>query len=182
MRQGTWWQTGATEHLGIQTVHWCGTGITRFRFSKKSQKRHPIFHGVFSEHKHWCDNRECCMKLVVLDCVITVPISSNLHNQAVYCVWLFTYLPIYVRGDLIFAMASSTSSTPGCTVPVLGAFSIDWWKTREMAMMTSSNGNIFRVTGHLCGEFAANRRIPCIKASDAELWCFLWYVPEWMVD
>ena len=27
-------------------------------------------------------------------------------------------------------------------------------------MMTSSNGNIFRVTGHLCGEFTGHRWIP----------------------
>ena len=45
-------------------------------------------------------------------------------------------------------------------------------------MMTSSNGNIFRVTGHLCGEFTALRWIPRTKASDAELWCFLWSAPE----
>ena len=29
-----------------------------------------------------------------------------------------------------------------------------WWNFNEN-MMTSSNGNIFRVTGHLCGEFPA---------------------------
>ena len=40
-------------------------------------------------------------------------------------------------------------------------------------MMTSSNGNIFRVTGHLCGEFTRHRCIPHTKASDAELWYFL---------
>ena len=40
-------------------------------------------------------------------------------------------------------------------------------------MMTSSNANIFRVTGHLCGEFTGDRWIPLTKASDAEL-CFLW--------
>ena len=40
-------------------------------------------------------------------------------------------------------------------------------------MMTSSNGNIFRVTGHLCGKFTGPRWIPRTKASDAELWCFL---------
>ena len=45
-------------------------------------------------------------------------------------------------------------------------------------MMTSSNGNIFRVTGHLCGEFTGLRWIPRTKASDAELWCFLWCAPE----
>ena len=36
-------------------------------------------------------------------------------------------------------------------------------------MMTSSNGKIFRVTGHLCGEFTGHRWIPRTKASDAEL-------------
>ena len=43
--------------------------------------------------------------------------------------------------------------------------------------MTSSNGNIFRVTGHLCGEFTGYQWIPRTKASDAELWCFLWSAP-----
>ena len=42
--------------------------------------------------------------------------------------------------------------------------------------MTSSHGNIFRVTGHLCGEFTGHRWIPLTKASDAELWCFRWFV------
>ena len=39
------------------------------------------------------------------------------------------------------------------------------------SMMTSSNGNIFRVTGHLCWEFPGHRWIPRTKASDEELWC-----------
>ena len=39
--------------------------------------------------------------------------------------------------------------------------------------MTSSNGNIFRVTGPLWGESTSHPWIPLIKASDAELWCFL---------
>ena len=46
------------------------------------------------------------------------------------------------------------------------------------AMMTSSNGNIYRVTGPLCGDFTGLRWIPRTKASDAELWCFLWSAPE----
>ena len=49
--------------------------------------------------------------------------------------------------------------------------------SRGVAIM-SSNGNIFRVTGHLCGEFNGPRWIPHTKASDAELWCLLWSVPE----
>ena len=47
-----------------------------------------------------------------------------------------------------------------------------------LGMMTSANRNIFRVTGPLCGEFTGHRWIPSTKASDAELWCFLWYAPE----
>ena len=39
-------------------------------------------------------------------------------------------------------------------------------------MMTSSNGNIFRVTGHLRGEFTGPRWIPHTKTSEAKLWCF----------
>ena len=45
--------------------------------------------------------------------------------------------------------------------------------------MSSSNGNIFRVTGHLCGEFTSHRWIPCTKASDAELWGFC-LICAWM--
>ena len=44
--------------------------------------------------------------------------------------------------------------------------------------MTTSNGSIFRVAGPLCREFTGHRRIPHTKASDAELWCFLWSAPE----
>ena len=49
-------------------------------------------------------------------------------------------------------------------------------------MMTSSNGNIFRVTGHLCGEFTGPRWIPRTKASNAELWCFLWSASHQTVE
>ena len=34
--------------------------------------------------------------------------------------------------------------------------------------MAQSNGNIFRVTGHLCGEFTGHRWILRTKASDTE--------------
>ena len=49
-------------------------------------------------------------------------------------------------------------------------------------MMTSSNGNIFRVTGPLWGESYGPRGIPITKASDAEFWWFLWSAPEQMVE
>ena len=52
------------------------------------------------------------------------------------------------------------------------------WLLDTSYMMTSSNGNIFCVTEHVCGEFTGPRWIPRTKASDAELWCFLWSAPE----
>ena len=49
---------------------------------------------------------------------------------------------------------------------------------QALYMMTSSNGNILRAAGLLCGEFTGHRWIPRTKASDAKLWCFLWSAPE----
>ena len=43
--------------------------------------------------------------------------------------------------------------------------------SKNCIMMTSSNGNIFRVTGPLYGEFTGHQWIPLTKASDVELWC-----------
>ena len=45
-------------------------------------------------------------------------------------------------------------------------------------MMTSSNVNIFRVTGPSWGESTGGRWILLTKTSDAELWCFIWSAPE----
>ena len=49
-------------------------------------------------------------------------------------------------------------------------------RTVTVNMMMSSNRNILRVIGPLCGEFTGHRWIPRIKASDAELWCFFFYL------
>ena len=59
----------------------------------------------------------------------------------------------------------------------------DLWEAKVVFMLglltvTSSNGNIFRVTGPVWGEFTGHRLIPHTKASDVELWCFPWSGPE----
>ena len=54
-------------------------------------------------------------------------------------------------------------------VPIISNSSTE----NSIVMITTTNGNIFRVTGPLCGEFTGHRVIPHTKASDAELWCFL---------
>ena len=54
----------------------------------------------------------------------------------------------------------------------LGHFEGEYSATHDANfMMTSSNGNIFRLTGPLCREFTGHRCIPLTKASDTELWC-----------
>ena len=50
--------------------------------------------------------------------------------------------------------------------PYSGSFDV---VNRNVYMMASWNGNIFRIIGPLCG---GERSIPLTKASDAELWCF----------
>ena len=44
--------------------------------------------------------------------------------------------------------------------------------------MTSSDGNIFRVTGPLWRKSTGHRWIRLTRASEAQLWCFLW--STWM--
>ena len=69
------------------------------------------------------------------------------------------------------------------------SFDLPYWCISEECcdfsnylMMTSSNGNILRLTGPLWWEFAGHRWIPLTKASDVELWCFLWSPVEQTVE
>ena len=70
-----------------------------------------------------------------------------------------------------FSRRSCPSVCHGCVCWCsLFAFLEGWivynmlWKA--FCMLMSSNGNIFRVTGLLCGEFTGHRWIPLTKASD----------------
>ena len=58
--------------------------------------------------------------------------------------------------------------------PFIGIGHLTWWHDQ---METLSMSLAF-----LCGEFTGHRWIPRIKASDAELRCFLWSAPEWTVE
>ena len=59
---------------------------------------------------------------------------------------------------------------------------IHWYSVVTWDIMTSSNTNIFRVTGPLWGESTGHRWIPHTKASDEELWCFIWSASEQTVE
>ena len=78
-----------------------------------------------------------------------------------------------LKGTSYWGLWLGTICRPWCTHRTGGTQA----KCIEIYMMTSSNENIFRVTGPLCGEFTGHQLIPLTKASDAELWCFLWSMP-----
>ena len=74
---------------------------------------------------------------------------------------------------LAFLGLALIATGTGGIKPCVNAFGADQFKEDQVSMMTSSNGNIFRVTGTLCGEFTGHRWIPITKASDAERWYFV---------
>ena len=111
--------------------------------------------------------------------------------------WVFVHAGIKVRGRLCAFVTRHYSNEPHNYNLWLGASNlrINWplWRSRASTklnlivnfattMLTSSNGNIFRVTGHLCREFTGHRWIPRPKASDVDLSCFLWSAPEWTIE
>ena len=103
--------------------------------------------------------------MVVIIVTITIGINAMtlIHSS-------FSFNVVLNVDELVESFIPPLSTSPSLSV----------WRGREkkpVYMMTSSNGNIFRVTGPLCGEFTGHRWIPRTKASDAELWCFLWSAP-----
>ena len=74
-----------------------------------------------------------------------------------------THVPWCMSGSLT---CGDGENVPGACAPAI------------LRIWQEAHGNAFRVTGHLCGEFTGHRWIPRSKASDAELWCFLWSAPE----
>ena len=74
--------------------------------------------------------------------------------------------------------AAVTTSTEGHRGTVMHYWSSVRGILTFCFMMASSNGNISRVTGPLCGELIGNQWTPLTKASDAEPWYFLLSSPE----
>ena len=84
--------------------------------------------------------------------------------------WIYCHL---LTRSMIISSQSVFSAIPRLIIPC---------NTHMLSMMTSSNGNIFRVTGPLWGDSIGHSEFCPEKASDAELWCFLWSVPEQTID
>ena len=76
---------------------------------------------------------------------------------------LFAYIALY--GILLLSFVASVCYSVSLSVTTVIKNGLCQLADKN-SMMTSSNGNIFRVTGPLCGEFTGHRWIPRTKASD----------------
>ena len=139
---------------------WFETPLWRHRYARRAVASHSYAHFLtYWARVVWPPFADYILKWILL------------HKNV--CIFIHTYLhfvpngPINNLSALVQIMTLFIAMNMGHSVSMIYHF-----------MMTSSNGNIFRVTGHLCGEFTGPRWIPRTKASDAELWCFLWSASE----
>ena len=124
--------------------------------------------------------------------VTQTPINSTTSN-----IWITPYNPpkidFWVIDKCLIILSSAMDSHRTCSISNLKAVLTQFTKAhtlpmteklwritsrKQLNMMTSSSGNIFRVTGLLCGEFTYHRWSPRTKASNVELWCFRLSAPE----
>ena len=119
-------------------------------------------------HQWWLISGTAYSEIYVeIDREIEVKISIEIEDLCAAHLFISrTWISNYILHDIVVCIYLSMPQIPAYFTQI------------SNPMMTSSNGNIFRVTGLLCGEFTSRRLIPHTKASDAELWCFLWSAPE----
>ena len=186
-------------HLNITSAKWRPFCPGRDELSNpKLNRRHQIIQNTFpyiQDHNNFVINHKIVSNIDNLTKTITfrgtselIPKSTwNWHRYICCCTKIF--LNLFDRKHVIsklmfvgsdYAHANVYDDVVKWKRSLQGeSYHDDYDEVDEVYfMMTSSNGNIFRVTGHLCGEFTGPRWIPHTKASDAELWCFLWSVSE----
>ena len=119
----------------------------------------------------WRPNLECLFKFYSL-IYVRLPLSlpcCMLYDHSLYDNWpYYSESRIWYKSSVSLKYAHGFVESPFCFGWSISGNSIEivWF-----IMMTSSNGNIFGVTGHLCGEFTGHRWILHTKASDAERCC-----------
>ena len=122
------------------------------------QRKYPRLH---IQRKHICS-----LYWIWINLDNKSPMQAILCQSKIECIF---------EGDVEAPSTGSVSLVANSGEHHIHVPGLDYWSF--YVMMTSSNGNVFRVTGHLCGEFTGPRWIPRTKASDAEL-CFLWSASE----
>ena len=143
--------------------------LTHWGRNKMATISHKEFSKAFPSekvHEFW----STIQWSVFLTVKLIIGATSHYLNQ-LRLVWWRIHAALL---DKLLGLTYSNHVISYCTI----SYELTCYLVLSSFMMTSSNGNIFRVTGPLCGEFTGPRWIPCTKASDAELWCFLWSAPE----
>ena len=107
-----------------------------------------------------CDNRPTCNQNWSLVFRITDWYASLFSNS-------FDMVNFSFYSSILTWLSETCWIVPYTSEPLLCIQLHHYLKSSpSYYMMTSSNGNIFRVTGHLCGEFTGPRWSPHTKASD----------------
>ena len=153
-----WANTRDAEDLGSHCAHYEVTVMSNITTTRQSATK----------------NRKCLITMLYIGIYFPTPTSyseSFIETESYYEANLWQQVASVV---VVRRKADATSNDKIVIIAILGFQCY----SDVSCMMTSSNGNIFRVTGHLCGEFTGHRWIPHTKASDAELWCFLWSASE----
>ena len=83
-----------------------------------------------------------------------------IFGSTLSCKWVLLFRDACVHQCKTQTTTYSNSSHSGPFQNFMVDFNNDYIQRRWNSMMTSSNGHIFRVTGHFCGEFTVSRSIP----------------------
>ena len=159
----------------VTICDWCSYGIVLITFIRKRIDIWCFCWNDLDIIMILMDQYLSVSHLHVLCCLASGPVWSSLVQFGSYILWRWWSIEHWghCRGCQYCNRSSDNHTFCGCHVA----------SQLQVYTMTSSNGNIFRVTGHLCGEFTCHRWIPLTKASDAELWCFLWsthWINRWV--
>ena len=118
-------------------------------------------------HQKWSQECFCFIKQFMLADTLRT-FTTIVLNKDMYCVtkdrFFLATTRVKANGKPLFCRTCSS-----------GPYICKWFIGK---MMTSSNANIFFVTGPWWGKSIGHRWIPLTKASDTEVWCFLWSAPE----
>ena len=186
------WLGGNHESMAIKGVKTISTDID---LKRRRKKKWPLFCSCHSEMYFLEGGLVTDLKLFRVRCITpglidTYYLTRNYYQYRTQLtemksrhLFLSRPTPFTTRGRINLNKAWGHSSNCSRLWTQQNSSCITFLAIYETyTMMAPLNGNIFRVTGHLCGEFTGPRWIPRTKASVAELWCFLWSAPEWTVE
>ena len=165
-------------------------GATRPYWIKKTLTKINI--NRLRNNAGWCTTGYFLIYIIILTCIFVLFCFVSFHwiamlrkNPITITMGLWTHVFPSLKWkhfDEIFVIGHTGSCHGENFSGLVLQEYLDIGTKNSRIMKTSSNGNIFCVTGHFRGELTGHRRIPPTEASDAKLWYFLWSAPEWAVD